>query len=213
MESERPKSLRATGAVLIVGALMLGSAGASAAATPKGRWPVAVEVVKEGRIEIARGERRQVVDLTREISGCKGGTFDPSTQEKYPGGPTVEVVDETEKASFTYVLLLASAPPNCNVQGECGAGGEDSTLVWLKIDKELAVADRQAFAISECRAQRSAKVARATEPDDPHFGTIQAKDLPWSGDVLRIEYQEREGAPRHLSYDRRSPNAGLQIQP
>jgi len=147
-----------------------------------------------------------------EVAGCTGKTYDLSVHEEYAGGVTVEVVDETEKGPFTYVLLLASAPPNCNIQGHCGAGGEDSTLVWLKLDKKLAVADRQAFAISECRAERTAEVPTAMEPDDPNFGTIQVKDLPWNGDVLRIEYQEREEAPRHLIYDRRSPGAGLQIK-
>lgn len=186
----------------------MGMAGASAAAPP----PVAVEALQAGKIQLLRGEETRVVDLSREISGCKGATFDPSTKEKYPGGPTVEIVDETEKGPFTYVLLLASAPANCDVQGECGAGGPDATLLWLKVDRKLAVVDREAFALNDCRAQRSAKVATAEEPDDPNFGRIVAKDLPWNGDVLRIEYQERE-TPRHLSYDRRAPGAGLQSVP
>jgi hypothetical protein len=121
-------------------------------------------------------------------------------------------VDETEKGAFTYILLLASAPSNCNIQGECGAGGDDSTLVWLKVDKKLAVAERQTFAISDCRKERIAEIPEAAESDEPYL-TILAKDLSWNGDVLRTEYREREEAPRHLVYDRRSPDAGLQLQP
>jgi hypothetical protein len=208
--------LRAVPVVLSLGALVVGMAGVSAAAPaaarPAGRWPVAVETLQEGKIQLLRTGEKRVVDLAREISGCKGSTFDSSTQEKYPGGPTIEVVDETENGPFTYVLLLASAPANCNVQGRCGAGGADATLLWLKVDKKLAVVDREAFAINDCRSQRSAQVTTAEEPDDPNFGKILAKDLPWIGDVLRIEYQERE-TTRHLSYDRRAPGAGLQSLP
>ena len=212
MKPEKPLRLRAVPVVLSLGVLVLGMAGASAATPSEGGRPVAVEALQAGKIQLLRAGETRVVDLAREISGCKGSTFDPSTKEKYPGGPTVEVVDETEKGPFTYVLLLASAPANCNVQGECGAGGPDATLLWLKVDKMLAVVDREAFALNDCRAQRSAKVTTAEEPDDPDFGRILAKDLPWNGDVLRIEYQERE-ATRHLSYDRRAPGAGLQSVP
>jgi hypothetical protein len=212
MKPEKPLRLRAVPVVLSLGALVLGMAGASAAARPEGRWPVAVETLQEGKIQLLRAGETRVVDLTREISGCKGETFDSSTKEKYPGGSTVEVVDETEKGPFTYVLLLASAPANCNVQGECSAGGPDATLLWMKVDKKLAVVDREAFALNDCSAQRSAKITTAQEPDDPNFGKILAKDLPWNGDVLRIEYQERE-TTRHLSYDRRAPGAGLQSLP
>ncbi len=208
MKPEKPLRPCAVPVVLSLGALLLGMAGASAAVPP----PVAVEALQAGKIQLVRAGETRVVDLAREISGCKGATVDPSTQEKYPGGPTIEVVDETEQGPFTYVLVLASAPANCNVQGECGAGGPDATLVWLKVDKKLAVVDREAFALNDCRAQRSAKVTTAEEPDDPNFGRILAKDLPWNGDVLRIEYQERE-TTRHLSYDRRAPGAGLQSLP
>jgi hypothetical protein len=218
MQPEKPLSLRAFLVVLSLGAWGVGLAGASAAAAPPaanpgGRWPVAVKVIQEGRIRIARGKRRQVVDLTRVVAGCTRTRYDSSTHKKFGEPLSVEIADETEQGGFTYLLLLALTPANCNVQGECGAGGDDATLVWLKIDRKLAVAGRQAFAIDDCRAGRDSDVPNVEEPEDTPYLTIEAKDLPWKGDVLRIEYREREEAPRHLVYDRRSPEAGLQFQP
>ncbi len=129
------------------------------------------------------------------------------------------MVDETEKAPYTYVVLLASAPPNCNIQGECGAGGSDTTLLWLKLSRDLKLADKQAFAIDDCRAGRSARITRETDPKgeipDIYF-EIKAKDLPWKGDVLQIDYEEKPGdaaVVRRLIYDRRDPDAGLKKVP
>jgi hypothetical protein len=57
-------------------------------------------------------------------------------------------------------------------------------------------------------------VAKAEDPEDPAFGTIQAKDLPWAGDVLKIDYEERDGdSIRQVIYNRQDPDAGLRRTP
>ena len=203
----------------MLGAIALGESCVSEAsrrlkAPPTGRMPVAVENLNQGRIRMDRAGRRLVVDLAREISGCTGRTYDLTVHEEYEGGVGFEIVDETEKAPYTYLVLLASAPPNCNVEGECGAGGLDSTLVWLKVTRDLSLAGKQAFPIDDCRAGRFAKVFKEEDPEDYFFDTIQAKDLPWVGDVLQIEYQDRdEDSIRHLIYDRGDPDTGLRRIP
>lgn len=179
-------------------------------APPKGQAPIAVDSLDKGRIRIHRAGRKRVLNLGREISGCKGRLYDPMTQESSEAEVGFEIVDETEKPPYTYVLLLASAASNCNVQGECGADGSDSTLFWLKITRDLSLAGKQSFPISDCRGRRVA--VTTADPGDPNFGTIQAKDLPWVGDVLQIEFEKGdkdEGKTQRLLYDRRDPNAGL----
>jgi hypothetical protein len=216
---EDPGSLKAVAVALIFGVVAFGESCASEAshrlkAPPNGRMPVAVENLDKGRIRLDRDGRRLVVDLAREISGCTGRRYDLTVNEEHEAGVDFEIVDETEKAAYTYLVLLASAPPNCNVQGHCGGGGSDSTLIWLKVTKDLSLAGKQAFPIDECRAGRFANVFKEEDPEDYYFGTIQAKDLPWIGDLLQIEYQERDkDSIQRLVYDRQDPEAGLRRIP
>jgi len=60
-------------------------------------------------------------------------------------------------------------------------GGLDSTLFWLKVTKDLSLAGKQAFAIDDCRAGRIANVVETG--GEEYFSWIQAKDLPWVGEV------------------------------
>ncbi|HEV8577722.1 MAG TPA: hypothetical protein VGX68_01470 [Thermoanaerobaculia bacterium] len=174
--------------------------------------PVAVENLNEGRIRLERAGHRLVLNLARQISGCTGQTYDRTVNEEYDAEVDFEIVDEIEGAPYTYLVLLASAPPNCNIEGECGAGGLDSTLFWLKVTKDLSLADKQAFGIDDCRASRIANIVETG--GEEYFSWIQAKDLPWVGDVLTIEYQEEGDDSIHrLIFDRQNPDAGLQRSP
>jgi hypothetical protein len=177
----------------------------------RGRKPVAVESLGGGRIQIRRARRTLNVDLAQEISGCTGRLYDRTVNEEYESTVGFQIVDETKKASYTYLLLLASAPPNCNVQGMCGAGGPDSTLIWLKLTEDLALAGKQSFVLDDCRSGRSAVIPRR-EGAEGEYVEVQAKDLPWIGDALQIEFEEmsQDKIPR-LVYDRQNPDAGLQL--
>jgi hypothetical protein len=215
---EDPRSSKAVAVALILGVVALGESCASGAprrlkAPPNGRMPVAVDNLNEGRIRLERAGHKLVLDLAREISGCTGRRYDLAFHEEYEPGVGFEIVDETERAPYTYLVLLATAPPNCNVEGHCGAGGPDSTLVWLKVGKDLSLAGKQAFVIDDCRADRLSNVLAEDDPEDLDFGTIQAKDLPWIGDLLQIEYQEGDGPAHHLLYDRQNPESGLRQIP
>jgi|SRR6185369_9646435 len=218
MRSEPRSSKAAALAALILGIVAFGGGCAVSAsrrlnAPSKRPMPITVENLSEGRIRLERAGQRLVVDLARQISGCPIRTYDPTDGEEYESSVDFEIVDETVTAPYTYLVLLASAPPNCNVQGECGAGGTDATLIWLKVTKDLTLAGKQAFGFDDCRAGVVANIK--TEPEDPSFITILAKDLPWVGDVLQIEYQEDRGKGQvhRLIYDRQNPGAGLQKDP
>jgi hypothetical protein len=203
--------------VLLLGVLIF-AAGCSALEArrleaPSGvRPPVTIDDLNEGRVRIHRGTQKLTLDLARDISGCKGQQYDLTVNEKYDTGASFGLVDAREKAPYIYVVLVAWAPPNCNVEGRCGAGGWDSTLIWLKLTKDLKLAGKQAFAIDDCIADRSpVNLKEDTEEDEEApFSYMKLKDLPWEGDVLRIEYREGEGEIRRLVFDRQNPEAGLQ---
>jgi hypothetical protein len=180
--------------------------------SPDDKMLVAVETLDEGRIRVERGGRMLVVDLVQEISGCTGRIYDPTVNKEYGSGVVLEIVDETERVPYTYLVLLASAPANCNVQGMCAAAGPDSTLIWLKFAEDLSLAERQAYVIVNCGATYSS-VLKALRFDEFHL-RIQARDLPWIDDRLQIEFEEgAQDSIQRLIYDRRNPDAGLQQIP
>ena len=186
---------------------------------PGMKMPVAVEDLdSKGRIRLQRGSQRLVVDLGRDISGCKGTLYDLTVHEEYEdmSGASYGLVDETERAPYTYVVLLAWAPPNCNIEGHCGSGGWDSTLVWLKLSPDLKLAGKQVLVLDDCRGDRSA--VEMLEPgeqseEEEGFEYLKVKDLPWDGDVLRVAYQNRDEKVQRFIYDRRNPDAGFQKAP
>jgi hypothetical protein len=195
--------------------ILMGWTCVSAAASHPGT-PISIQGLHHGRVRFERGSQKLVLSLGRDISGCKSRLYDPMTKEESDAGVSWEVVDETVKASDTYVLLLASASPNCNVEGRCGAGGPDSTLLWLKLTKGLKLAGKKAVVFEQCTTNRQARLpatdSKVEAPDEP--AEIKAKDLPWNGDVLQIEYEEGAVEPvvvRRLVYDRRNPEAGLKV--
>jgi len=213
--------MRRLSMALLSGILAVGAGCASRAVRhveipPGMETPVIVEDLdSRGRIRLQRGRQRLVVDLGRDISGCKGTLYDPTVNEEYEdiSGASYGLVDETEKASYTYVVLLAWAPPNCNTQGHCGAGGWDATLIWLKLSQDLKLEDKQALVLDDCREDRAAVEMLEHEPaseEEEGFEYLQAKDLPWDGNVLRVAYQVGDEKVQRFIYDRRNPDAGFQ---
>jgi hypothetical protein len=204
--------------VLLLGVLILAAGGAALEArrleAPSGiRIPVTIDDLGvKGRIRIHRRAQKLSLDLARDISGCTGRQYDPTVHETYADtGASFGLVDAREKASFVYVVLVAWAPPNCNIQGRCGAGGWNSTLIWLKLTKNLKLAGKQAFAVDDCFEDRSTvNLKQDTDEDAEYFSYMKINNLPWEGDVLRIEYREGEGETRRLVFDRQNPEAGLQ---
>lgn len=211
--------------VPILGLLALGAGCTSWKAlpveTPPGmKTPVVIESLDSGRrIRLHRGSQRLVVDLARDISGCLGTLYDDTVNEKYEdmSGASYGLVDETEKAPYTYVVFLAWAPPNCNIEGHCGTGGWDGTLIWLKLSRDLKLAGKQALVLDDCRGDRSAVEMLADEGEPTSedeegevWEYLKVKDLPWEGDVLRVAYQVGDEKVQRFIYDRRNPDAGFQ---
>jgi hypothetical protein len=178
--------------------------------------PIAVKHVGGGRIRIESGKRKVKLDIRSDVSGCFTTRFDPTTDEKYPADVDLEVLDQGDKAPFKYLLLLISASPNCNIQGRCGAGGPESTLLWLKLGKNLAPVDRQAVLIEGCNGPSVAHRPERSEETSPgaYLEPIHAQDLPWAGERLEIELAGESGERAgKVIYDRSKPEEGLRQVP
>jgi hypothetical protein len=134
--------------------------------------------------------------------------FDGSTGERIPSDGQVRLIDATDKGGHYYVLLAASAPPNCNVQGQCGASSRpDTTVIWLKLASDLSIEETRNFVVEDCRAGRSVE----QEPDDwaDRVRLIDGKLVL----VFREYGQGRNGADvtGRLEYERSAPERGIQV--
>lgn len=102
------------------------------------------------RIRIVAGTERTLVNLTDDVSGCLE-LFDPTISQRRTREPLrIKVIDRVGKDDKHYLVLLAWAQSNCNVQGRCGAS-TDHTLIWLKLDSGLKLEKKKSAVIVDCR--------------------------------------------------------------
>ncbi len=198
----RVRRLRILFALLVaVGCLLVGATSHTMSAEQR---QLAIKGLPNGFLRLQKGNRTRLVDLTANISGCKGRLYDPTTRERFDVGVALEVIDETTQNAHTYLLLLASAHPSCNVQGHCGAApSPDATVICLDLADDLKVNGRQSFVIEDCKGGRSVRLKEAPS----------RKTLRFVDDVLTIEYEEigaaNENPMGQVVYDRNTPQVGF----
>jgi hypothetical protein len=125
---------------------------------PRGQSAAAIKVYHAHgkRIRIVAGTERTLVNLTDDISGCLD-LFDPIlsqrriTQRRINRPLGIKVIDKVRKDDKYYLVLLAEAQANCNVQGYCGAGS-DHTLIWLKLAAGLKLEEKQSAVTEDCKS-------------------------------------------------------------
>ena len=158
------------------------------------------------RIRIVAGTERTVVNLTDDVSGCLE-LFDPTISQRRTRQPLrIKVIDRVSKDDKHYLVLLAEAPSNCNVQGYCGAG-TDFTLIWLKLDAGLKLDRKQSALIVGCKEN--------IYPTDPEYDSQDWPVIKLVRGRLTIEYGNTiDDVVRTLSqlvYDRKFPERGFAI--
>lgn len=103
-----------------------------------------------GKARITNGKLSSIINLSKDVSGCFLLYDGSDPQSKKADVTSFGVIDSVKKGGSIYVVLLATAGGNCNVQGMCGAT-EDWTLVWLKLNNNLKVLDKKAIVVQSCR--------------------------------------------------------------
>ena len=162
-----------------------------------------------GVIRLQSAHQTASIDLASKIAGCTGQMYDPTTGEKWDGGVSFTFLDISRRKSLTYILLLASAAPSCNVQGMCGASEtQDKTLLWLCLSGGRTLIHHQRVVVESC--------SEARFPDIPE-GDPQAR-LHFTDGVLKISCEQFDPAGEaaettkgQVEYDRGHPEAGLTI--
>ena len=109
-----------------------------------------------GVIRLTDGQRTNRVDVRDQMSGCFGELYDSRDGLIGFESGSLKILDVATVDRRTYVFAVASAKPNCDIQGPCGKSDRlDTTLIWLNIAPDLTVSSRQLFAVDDCRESRS----------------------------------------------------------
>jgi hypothetical protein len=175
---------------------------------PRGQNTTAIKVypARGKRIRIVAGTERTLVNLTDDISGCLE-LFDPTISQRRTRQPLgIKVIDRVSKDEKHYLVLLAEAQSNCNVQGRCGAT-TDHTLIWLKLDAGLKLEGKQSAVLVDCRMNIDMADPEYDSQDRPVIKLVRGR--------LSVEYGNTiDDGVRTLSqlvYDRKFPERGFVI--
>lgn len=145
------------------------------------------------------------LDLHTDVLGCVGTLTDNSTGERFPAGVHWTVLDVTQAKPLYYVLLLAEAQSNCNIQGHCGAS-QDHTIVLLTLTRHLRLVHKQSIAIDDCYNGRLSRYW--------HDEAFDRSGLRFVGDVMTItfkDFREDTDDEKSVVYNRARPDLGLQV--
>ena len=164
---------------------------------------------RNGIVRVSQGRNVRRIDLSRDIAGCVDRVFDSSNNERYGSGlHKTQVLDVTSRDGEHFLLLSAVAAPNCNVQGQCGAGDDNVTLIWVHVGADLAVANKQSFVLRDCVSARSVDGL----PDDwPSNLKLTAGSLKLSFSETTYGADKVEELSGQVVYDRQSASEGIRI--
>ena len=95
-----------------------------------------------------------------------------------------------EAGGFTYVLLDVTGPSKLPRDSHQCGGGNESNLIWLKLDKDWKILDEKSFLYDSCWRDSSAMM------DPPK----------WSGDTLTVTTMEKVA-----TYSYKHPEEGLKV--
>jgi hypothetical protein len=182
--------------------LSVAAGGRAAAGAPQ----LTVKPDRTGFVQLSDGPRKRRLDLRQDVPGCLGQLYDPSTGQRVRSDASVTVLDLVHREARHYVLLSAIAPPNCNVQGMCGAASEPNvSLIWLKLAPNLAVEEKQTVVLVDCQTDRSVEDV----PDEwaTHLHLVDGK----LGLAFRESGADGKDVSGRVEYDRRTPEVGIRV--
>jgi hypothetical protein len=133
-----------------------------------------------GKFRLTSGKVSSVINLSKDVSGCFLLYDGSDPKSKKSDATSFDLIDSVRKNGSIYLLLLATAGGNCNVQGQCGAT-EDWTLVWLKLNKSMKVLAKKAAVVQSCRYS-NIELESELETAETPFKLVNGK--------LKVEFSE-----------------------
>ncbi|WP_293913966.1 hypothetical protein [Deinococcus sp.] len=188
------------------------------------RDPVRLTGLPNGVVVFSQGRTTGRADLSGQLHGCTAATYDPTAsgfQEsqrvgRRPGAAlNAHVVDLVRSRGQWYFTFQVGLSPNCNVQGQCGAG-TNIDLVWVKLSPSLKVLGKQVEVVEDCRSDTNAQ--DYTGVQDTRQASYDQPLLGLRGGVLKVtratpapDNQVGSYRVQTLSYSRAAPQRGIQV--
>jgi len=116
----------------------------------------------------------------------------------------ITVLDRVRSDGDYYVVLMAGAESNCNIQSMCGAAS-DYTLIWIRLDRNLRLKDKQAVVVEDCRSGISITDPPRKEDQEPKLRLVRGKLTVVYGN----DSDPEKGITTRLVYDRKAPDQGF----
>ena len=168
-----------------------------------------------GKARLTSGKLQSIINLSKDVSGCFQ-TYDATDPKRRKYDATgFDLIDSVKKGGSTYVVLLATAGGNCNVQGQCGAT-EDWTLIWLKLNQNLKVLAKKAAIVQSCFYDSFDLESELEEGKTPfkmvkgelkveYSENLYQKDLEYQYHTLTYKHAEAEKGLMIVSEKRQRP--------
>lgn len=169
--------------------------------------------LSNGKVRLTHGSLSKIYNLADHIHGCLGNLYDCSTNKciYYPSSPLIRIVSTLETPETTTLLLLVTASPNCNIQGECGSGVYDG-FIALTITDKLSIVYLNSFTLDDCYSGR-----HYVDWEHVYEAGIDMLSLikPINGQI-KIEFLESfesgDDMPKLMLFDMKDPAKGFIIE-
>lgn len=168
-----------------------------------------VTYLDNGKIKLSYGKLSKIFNLTDHISGCLGNLYDPSSNETIKSSPSVDIVLMSKKSKITTLLLFVTTSPNCNIQGQCGAG-TNADLIALSITDKLNRIYINSFSLDNCYSGRSSKYAEDEEFYD-NYGVNMSAIIRNMKSKIKIEFNE-SNVSNMVMFDMKEPSKGFIVE-
>ncbi len=174
-----------------------------------------VSYLSNGEVRLTHGNLSKIYNLADHIHGCQGDLYDCSTNKcmEYPSNPKIWIVSILKNPETTTLLLLVTASPNCNIQGQCGGGIYDG-FIALTITDKLNIVYLDSFTLDDCYSGR-----RYGDWEERYYGAdtdVLSLIKPINGQ-LKLEFVESNNSgkdiPKRVLFDMKDPAKGFIVEP
>ena len=177
-----------------------------------------ISYLSNGKVRLRHGNLSEIYNLAEHIQGCQENAYDCSTSKciYYPSIPRIGIVSILKNPETTTLLLFVTASPNCNIQGECGAGINNG-FIALTITDKLNIVYLNSFTFDDCNSGRQSEYLERFYDAQADMKDMLAliKPIIKNGQI-KIEFVEPNDSgkdiPKRMLFDMKDPAKGFIVE-
>ena len=177
-----------------------------------------ISYLSNGRFRLRHRNLSEIYNLSDHIQGCQVNAYDCSTSKciYYPSIPRIGIVSILSNPETTTLLLLITVSPNCNIQGECGAGINNG-FIALTITNKLNIVYLNSFIFDDCNSGRQSEYLERFYDTQADMKDMLALIRPIiKNGQIKVEFVERNDSgkyiPKRMIFDMKDPSKGFIVE-